>query len=139
MGKFLAADQPGLTFAHYFEAAASGATNTAQALGYFRAPKDIKVLSVHMVPEAAWTGQATNYQTVSLVNFGTAGAGTTAVASKAFSSTAVSAASGAPTAITVNTDNDEVSEGEVLYVKVAATSSGQAYPAFHVTMTYEYQ
>lgn len=139
MGKFIGADQPGLVLAHYFEAAASGATNTAQSLGYFVAPKDIRVKSVTMVPEAAWTGQATNYQTVSVINLGTAGAGTSPVATLAWSSTAVSAGSCAPKALTVSTTYDDVSEGEVLLVTVVATSSGQAYPPFHVTMTYEFQ
>ena len=49
-----------------------------------QAPFACTVTSVQYVPEAAITGAATNNRTVSLVNKGQAGAGTTTVASLAF-------------------------------------------------------
>jgi len=139
MGKRLAGDIPGLEFAHYFEAGASGATNTDQTLGYFVAPADIRVKGAKLVFEAALTGAATNYPKFSIVNLGTAGAGTVAAAALAFSSTAVLAGSEAPVAMTVDTDYDEVSKGEVMALKVAQQASGKVYPAFHGTMWYEFQ
>lgn len=48
------------------------------------APFNCTVTSVVYVPEAAITGAATNHRTVSLVNKGQAGAGTTSVASLTF-------------------------------------------------------
>lgn len=139
MGKFLAADAPGLVISHYFEAGASGATNTDQTLGYFVAPKDLRVKGAKLVFEAALTGAANNYPKFSIVNLGTAGAGTAEIAALAFSSTAVEAGSCAPVAMTVDTDYDEVSEGEVIVLKVAQQGNGKAYPAFHGTMWYEFQ
>lgn len=139
MGKRIAADIPGLEFAHYFEAGASGATNTDQVLGYFVAPADIKVKSAHLVFEAALTGAATNYPLFKIVNLGTVGAGTDAVASLAFSSTAVTAGSCAPAEMAVGEDYEDVSEGEVLALAVAQQASGKVYPQFHGTMVYEYQ
>lgn len=139
MGKFLGADQPGLVISNYFEAGASGATNTDQTLGYFVAPKDIRIKEVNLVFEAALTGAATNYPLFTLTNLGTAGAGTTAVASLAFSSTGVTAGSCAPVAMTVDASADEVSENEVLVLRVTQQASGKVYPAFHGTMAYEFQ
>ncbi|MEU3125815.1 hypothetical protein AB0I87_18740 [Streptomyces sp. NPDC049952] len=49
-----------------------------------QAPFACTVTSVQYVPEAAITGAATNNRTVSLVNKGQAGAGTTTVASLSF-------------------------------------------------------
>lgn len=49
-----------------------------------QAPFACTVTSVQYVPEAAITGAATNNRTVSLVNKGQAGSGTTTVASLAF-------------------------------------------------------
>lgn len=49
-----------------------------------QAPFDCTVTSVQYVPEAAITGAATNHRTVSLVNKGQAGSGTTTVASLTF-------------------------------------------------------
>jgi hypothetical protein len=49
-----------------------------------QAPFDCTVTSVQYVPEAAITGAATNHRTVSLVNKGQAGSGTTTVATLTF-------------------------------------------------------
>lgn len=49
-----------------------------------QAPFDCTVTAVEYVPEAAITGAATNNRTVSLVNKGQAGSGTTTVASLTF-------------------------------------------------------
>ena len=51
-----------------------------------QAPFACTVTSVQYVPEAAITGAATNNRTVSLVNKGQAGSGTTTVATLAFDS-----------------------------------------------------
>lgn len=51
-----------------------------------QAPFDCTVTKVEYVPEAAITGAATNNRTVSLVNKGQAGSGTTTVASLSFAS-----------------------------------------------------
>lgn len=49
-----------------------------------QAPFDCTVTSVEYIPEAAITGAATNNRTVSLINKGQAGSGTTVVASLNF-------------------------------------------------------
>jgi len=141
MGKTLFADIPGNRFSVALEAAASGATNTAQSIGYFVAPANIKLEQVLGAFEAAWTGQATNFQTTSVVNLGTSGAGTTAMASLAWSSTDIAVGSGAVKEIPLSSTpaNLLASSGEVIIYKIAAASSGQAYPKHHVTLEFSYQ
>lgn len=67
----------------------------------FQAPFACTVTSVSYIAEAAITGAATNNRTVSLVNKGQAGAGTTTVASLTFAS-GVNAAANDDTAITLS-------------------------------------
>jgi hypothetical protein len=51
---------------------------------FAQVPFDATVTAVEYVPEAAITGAATNHRTVSLVNKGQAGSGTTTVATLTF-------------------------------------------------------
>jgi hypothetical protein len=67
-----------------------------------QAPFACTVTSVQYVPEAAITGAATNHRTVSLVNRGQAGSGTTTVASLAFDSGSVTAAANDEKTITLS-------------------------------------
>lgn len=67
----------------------------------FQAPFDCTVTSVQYVATAAITGAATNNRTISLVNKGQAGAGTTSVASLAFGS-GTNAAAQDETAVTLS-------------------------------------
>ena len=82
------------------------------------------VISVGFIPDAGF-GQASNYSNISVVNKGTNGSGTTAVAAKAFS-----------TVVTAYTNNDfgtvtapNVTAGQVLTVKITKTGTGQVTPA----------
>ncbi|MFF3337993.1 hypothetical protein [Streptomyces flavidovirens] len=65
-------------------AVATAANDDDTVLG--QAPFDCTVTAVEYVPEAAITGAATNHRTVSLVNKGQAGSGTTTVATLALTS-----------------------------------------------------
>ncbi|MBM3302017.1 MAG: hypothetical protein FJY85_18965 [Deltaproteobacteria bacterium] len=87
------------------------------------------------------TGQATNFPTFSLRNIGSAGAGTVDLASLAFSSTGVTAASRAPAAMTLNTTaaNLEVASGETVLFKILQTASGKVYPKVTAVGWFEYQ
>lgn len=119
-------------------AVAAGADDTTTVA---IAPFDGTVTAVTYVADTAITGQDTNTRTLSLINKGAAGSGTTTVATKTFSS-GVNASAFDETAITLTaTAADlEVSEGDVLAFKSLHVASGLADPGgtVYVTIQREY-
>lgn len=96
----------------------------------FYAPFDGTVTAVRFIPNTTLTGANTDSRTISVVNKGQAGAGTTAVASKAFTS-GVNAAADDSTAITLSATAADlvVTAGDVLVVKsLHVGSTGLADP-----------
>lgn len=95
-----------------------------------RAPFAGTVSAVTYTPDATLTGANTDSRTISLVNRGAAGAGTTTVASKAFLS-GVNAADNDETDITLSgtAANLVVAEGDILeWVSTHVGSTGLADP-----------
>lgn len=106
-------------------AVAGGATaNVTVAEVPFRAV----VTEAYFIPDSAITGHTTNNMTLQLTNRGSAGAGTTAVASLAFTSGVNGTAFDAK-ALTVDTALDEVAAGDVLSLDKAEAGTGLALPA----------
>lgn len=92
-----------------------------------RAPFAGTVAAVTVIPDAAITGVDTNSRTLSVINKGSTGAGTTVAASKAFAS-GTNAPAFDETAITVTTDTTSktVAEGDVLALSQVKVGSGLA-------------
>ncbi len=98
----------------------------------FRAPFDLTVTAVYFIPNAALAGTATNFATLSVVNKGLAGAGTTAVASLAIDTpTTDDLADGVPKPITLATAtaDKEVDAGEVLAIAKTVAGTGAVIAA----------
>lgn len=105
------------------------AAGVAQDQTVGEAPFAGSVNAVTFTPEAAITGQATNFRTFRLVNKGAAGAGTTEVASLAFSAGGVTAAAFDEKAITLGVAaNLLVAEGDILAWDEVVTGTGLASP-----------
>ena len=94
------------------------------------APFAATVSSVSYTPEANITGTATNFRTLRLVNKGSDGAGTTVVASLAFSSGAVTATAFDEKAITLSAVEGAttVAQGDVLVWDETIAGTGLAAP-----------
>lgn len=93
-------------------------------------PYDGTVTSVTFTPEAAITGAATNFRTFRVLNKGQSGAGSTVVASLAFSSSGVTAAAFDETTITLSgtAANLAVASGDVLAWDETVAGTGLASP-----------
>lgn len=142
MSKQYGTDLPGLTLHEVIGPAASAAATTNDQEYFGFVPNlDIEVTAVKWVPEEAFTGAATNYVTMSLRNLGTAGSGTTDMASLACSSTGVSVGAKTPLAITLSstTANKQASAGEVLEWLIAPSGSGDAIPRGTLHVWYKFQ
>lgn len=101
-----------------------------------QAPFACTVTTVEFIPEAAITGAATNNRTVSLVNKGQAGSGTTTVASLSFGN-GVNAAADDEKAITLSaTASDLVlAAGDTLLWRSIHVGTGIADPGGLVRVT----
>lgn len=87
------------------------------------------VTAVQYVPEAAITGAATNNRTVSLVNKGQAGSGTTVVATLTFASGTNATANNEVSLTLSSTEADRVvAEGDTLQWRSIANGTGLADP-----------
>lgn len=98
----------------------------------FRAPFDLTVTAVHFIPGGAATANATNNATLSLVNKGTDGTGTTAVATRAADTPGTDdQADHVPWDLTVSATvaDTEVAAGEVLAIDKAVAGTGLAIAA----------
>lgn len=100
-----------------------------------RVPFAGTVASVTYAPDATITGANTNSRTLSIVNRGSAGSGSTSVASKAFTS-GVNAAAGDETAITNSATGADlvVAEGDILAWVSTHVGTGLADPGGLVTI-----
>lgn len=101
-----------------------------------QAPFDCTVTAVEYVAEAAITGAATNHRTVSLVNKGQAGSGTTTVATLTFD-TGVNAAANNERALTLSATaaNLDLEEGDTLQWRSVHVATGIADPGGVVRVT----
>lgn len=94
-----------------------------------QAPFDCTVSAVQYVPEAAVTGAATNNRTVSLVNKGQAGSGTTVVATLTYASGTNSTANNESSLTLSATAADLVlAAGDTLQWRSIANGTGLADP-----------
>ncbi|MER7517783.1 hypothetical protein [Streptomyces sp. NPDC126499] len=101
-----------------------------------QAPFDCTVTSVQYVPEAAITGAATNHRTVTVVNKGQAGSGSTTVATLSFDS-GVNAAANDERAITLSgtAANLDLTAGDTLQWRSIAVGTGITDPGGVVRVT----
>ncbi|MFG3476471.1 hypothetical protein ACGF3K_14565 [Streptomyces sp. NPDC047980] len=101
-----------------------------------QAPFACTVTSVQYVPEAAITGAATNHRSVSLVNKGQAGSGSTSVATLAFDS-GVNASANDEKTITLSgtAANLTLAAGDTLQWRSVAVGTGIADPGGVVRVT----
>lgn len=115
-------------------AADSAATDTFEK-PIFRCDeeKGITVKAIEIIP-AATIGQATNYMSLSAIDKGTDGTGTTTKANMDLNS---SHTVPAYTSLNIVTTNFQVANGEVLTLKKAVTGGGQIWPGGLIKITYE--
>lgn len=101
-----------------------------------QAPFDCTVTAVEYVPEAAITGAATNHRTVSLVNKGQAGSGSTTVATLTFDN-GVNATANNERAITLSATaaNLELDAGDTLLWRSIHVLTGITDPGGVVRVT----
>lgn len=101
-----------------------------------QAPFDCTVTSVEYVPEATITGAATNNRTLSLVNKGQAGSGTTAVASLTFASgTNATAYDERALTLSGTTANLNLAAGDTLQWRSVPAGTGMVDPGGLVRVT----
>jgi hypothetical protein len=114
------------------QATAGSNLNTVVAV----APRDGTVSSVAYVPLTVITGANTNTRSVSLVNKGSAGAGSTVIATLQFDS-GVNAPAATPKTITLSGTpaNLNVTAGDVLQWQSTAVGTGIADPGGLVAVT----
>ena len=113
-------------------AIAVAATTTEVAV--FAAPFRCKIMKCSIIANTTLTGQDTHYQTLGFKNKGSAGAGTSVIASKAFTN-AVNATALAETNIgTVS--NNLLREGDTITFYKAVTGNGHATPALIAKVEY---
>lgn len=115
---------------------AVGAADATIAYPIFRAPDTCVVSKVEIVPQAAITGQDTNYRELNLINAGSAGAGTTELANIDLASgTNLTALDGKAFTLAANVS---MSAGDVLKIESALVGeTGLAVPALLVYVEYE--
>jgi hypothetical protein len=101
-----------------------------------QAPFDCTVTAVEYVPESIVTGAATNHRTVSLVNKGQAGSGTTTVAALTFDS-GVNATANNERAVTLSgtSANLDLAAGDTLQWRSIHVGTGIADPGGIVRVT----
>lgn len=101
-----------------------------------QAPFDCTVTAVQYIPETAITGAATNNRTVSLVNKGQAGSGTTTVASINYAN-AVNASANNENTVTLSVTAADLvlAAGDTLQWRSVAVGTGIADPGGVVRVT----
>lgn len=114
---------------------AQGTAGTVQTTIIGEAPTTGTVTAASITPNAAVTGHASNYRTFTLTNKTSAGAGTTAIASFATSSTpANDLAAGDERALTLSSTaaDLDVAEGDIIAVVETVAASGVAHGGYRV-------
>lgn len=116
---------------------ASAAAGTAQDQAVGVVPYAGTVTAVSFVPEADITGAATNFRTFRLVNKGQTGAGTTVIASLAFSSSSVTATAFDERALTLSAvaGATTVAADDVLLWDETVSGTGLTAPGARVRVT----
>jgi len=133
MAKTLVGDRmAGFKFPINLRSLASGATNTTQEFANYVVQHDMKLAAAYATLIASLTGAATDYANFNIVNKGTAGTGTTIMASLAFTS-GITATLEIPKAFTLSTTaaNLLLSSGEIVAVAAKGGGAGAVYPIAH--------
>jgi len=117
---------------------AVGTAGDTEDTVFGQAPFDCTVTSVEYIPEAAITGAATNNRTISLVNKGQAGSGTTSVASLSFAA-GITAAAYDERALTLSgtAANLNLVAGDTLQFRSVAVGTGITDPGGLVRVSVE--
>lgn len=102
-------------------------TTTTSEVG-IKLPFKCKIISVHAIPQATITGQATNYGSYEFYNRGTAGDGTTELGDIDFDN-GTNAADFQAAEVYAPTTELAVADATYVSCKVAKTSSGMTIPA----------
>lgn len=113
----------------------AAATDADISYPVFCAPGNVEIQNIYCVPQAAVTGQATNYRTISAINAGTDGTGTTVLGSAYALSSGNDLTALVKKALASNLTT-QVAVGTVIAFKNAKTGTGVATPAFLVTVEY---
>lgn len=112
-------------------------TGITMAIGPVEGTSNVE--SVCVLNSAAVATHATQYLTMSLINLGTAGTGTTVIATASTSQTGGSAVvANKPFPLTITAANKEIGDGSVLGLKVVAShtdATGLAMGRVHVWLT----
>jgi hypothetical protein len=114
---------------------AAGATDSDISYPVFCAPGNVEIVNIYCTPQAAVTGQATNYRTISAIDAGTDGAGTTVLGSAYALSNGNNLTALVKKALATNITT-QVAVGNVIAFKNAKTGTGVATPGFLVTVEY---
>ena len=113
----------------FFRKAADGATADSE-ISVFYADVKYKVIAAGYVPDSAITGQDTNYRSISFVDKGTDGSGTTALKTAIAFTNGVDAAALDFKSMIAKADGATIAAGHVVSFKSAHTgASGLALPA----------
>jgi len=134
MGDTLAYDLPGFR-THVVEGVASVASNAANTVyqPICRVDRAGALKAAYWIPSASQAGHGTNYRTLKIVNLGSAGSGTTVAASLGLTA---SKAANVAHALTVDTDNNSLSAGDVLAYVTTSAGNGIAVNAANVQLEF---
>lgn len=132
-------DMPG-TFVHRTRIPGQATAGTADVWTLLVADENIKVTAVKWVPDAAVTGDNTNYFSLVIRNEGTDGSGTTALTSTKAYTTGVDSVAQVPESLTMSTTAADVlvDAGEVVSMVRAVAASGLAQPDGLCEVHYQY-
>jgi len=119
----------GLGFPLPITVAGQATAGTADEFTGVVAPFSGRVTRVQWIPKAAVTANATNFFTLNLRNRGQAGAGTTVVATRAYSATNSTAFAGETFTLSGTPANRTVVAGDSLTVERTIGGTGLAMPA----------
>lgn len=103
----------------------------------FVAEQNVTVTAAKLVPNAAITADGSNYFTLTLTNKGAAAAGSTAVATRAWSATNSVAFVAESMTLSSTAADLNVASGEVLDLKRTHTGTGLAMPDMYVELRYK--
>ena len=113
---------------------AVAAVTATVSYAVFMAPVDCKILAVWAAPNTAITGDNTDYETLSIIDGGLAGAGTAVLGTAVSLLTGTNPAINDPIALVAAADVETLDAGDVMLLKNAKVSSGLAIPALLVTV-----
>lgn len=115
-------------------AATAAGTPYSQTNSAMVVPYSGTVTRVDYIPSAGITANGTNFQTLNVRNGTSSGAGTTVVASRAWSATNSSANTAEQATLSGTAANLEVKAGDILHVVSSVSGTGVALPAATVVV-----